>query len=253
MAQDFLIMQKVSYTPSTSMDPTTLTLARYSNGTWQTLNDCSRDEAGLKITCTTLAFSAVAGWVKGAASGDESPEPTPLPILPPASPSSSSGGNSGGGGGGGGGGDESDAQAEVTARILDFKVSANHQLTGAYSGLVSVGSKRVAKLASPAAALSRSVSVPADNYWLDVRVKHDRPGPVKMAVYLNNRAWQVIALTKADNKYYTHRLGLLRNFRQGTIRFRLLNDTFDRRQPSDEEKDRNLFIESWRLTTGGPK
>lgn len=156
-------------------------------------------------------------------------------------------GDSGAGGGEEASGDST--ETDETDRTFTFQAEVNHQITGAWSGIRSDGSRRVATLAHPRARLSRAVTVPRGDYWLDVNAKHDRPGPVDMAIYLNNRAWKVIRLGLNDNAFRTHRVGRLRNFAGGKIHFRMLTDQYDRSNPGNEETDRNLHIDWWRLTT----
>ena len=162
---------------------------------------------------------------------------------------SGSGDGDSGGGGGDGGGDESDSTPARPDITKTYQVEIGHRLEGDHSGIVPAGNGQVAKIAHGRAILEGRVSVPRNNYWLNIRVRHDQPGPVDMAVYLNGRAWKTVRLTKADNNYYTHQVGLLRDFSGGTIRFRLLNDTYHTSRPTDEDTDRNLFVDWWQLTT----
>ena len=164
------------------------------------------------------------------------------------------GGGGGGGGdgnsGGGGGGGDSEPPLAKPVRTYINQSEQGHQISGSHSGVVTDGSQTVVTLAHAKAALSKNMSVPADDYWLDIRAKHDRPGPVKLAIYINNKAWKVISLDKNDNRYRIHRVGLLRNFSRGNIRFRFLNDVYDKNNPTNADTDRNLHIDWWRLTTG---
>lgn len=158
------------------------------------------------------------------------------------------GGDGGSGGGGGGSGDSSEDSVERPRPVQHvFEAESGHTISGSYSGIEP--NKKTVVLAHPQAVLERKVTVAKNNYYLDVHARHDRPGPVKVAVYLNNRAWKVIVLNKNDNQYRTHRLGQLRNFSGGTIRFRLINDVYDRNDPANGDKDRNLHVDWWRLTT----
>ena len=152
------------------------------------------------------------------------------------------------GGGDGGGGGEEEVQARPV-RTYAFAPHKGHAISGAYSGVREDSGLTVVTLAHEGARLAKKVAVPRDSYWLYVNAKHDKPGPVDMAVYINNKAWKVIRLEKQDNRYRTHRVGLLRNFTGGTIRFRFLNDVYDKADPTNEAKDRNLHIASWGLTT----
>lgn len=145
--------------------------------------------------------------------------------------------------------DEEQGEEEVQVRTYTYSPHKGHAISGAYSGVREDSGLKVVTLAHSTARLAKKIVVPRDNYWLYVNVKHDKPGPVDMAVYLNNKAWKVLRFDKNDNKYRTHRVGLLRNFSGGTIRFRFLNDTYDKSDPSNEVKDRNLHIASWGLTT----
>lgn len=122
---------------------------------------------------------------------------------------------------------------------------------GSYSGVARDGSRRVAKLAHPQAFLRQTVAVLRGTYAFDVTAKHDQPGPVRGVVYVNGRAWRQFALEKGDNLYRTHRVGVLSGFQGGTVTFRMANDTdvYDRLDPANEEKDRNFYVASWRLTT----
>lgn len=240
----------VNYTPPSEFNATTLVLARYDGSSWQQLTDCTVNESGQSISCPTSQFSAVAGFASGSSSGDEAPEPTPSNNPPSSGGDGDSGGGSGGGSGnGGGGGDNSEPTPDKPKRTYTYPTARDHQISGSYSGIIKEGARTVARLAHPSAVLSKKVQTPADNYYLDVQVKHDKPGPVDMVVYLNNRPWKVIRLDKADNKYRVHRLGQLRNFKGATISFRMRQgtDMFDRTNPI-EDNDRNLFIEWWRLT-----
>jgi hypothetical protein len=149
----------------------------------------------------------------------------------------------------GGSEDETETPPARQARSSVFQPESIHKVEGPYSGIVTLGSGRVAKLAANTSILSKQVRADRADYWLDIRARHDRPGPVDLAVYVNNTAWKVIRLDRADNQFRTHRVGLLRDFTSATIQFRLLNDDFDRADPANEDKDRNLFIDWWRLTT----
>lgn len=182
------------------------------------------------------------------------PQPPATPPPPPPGTGNGGGGNGGGGnggngGGGNGGGESSNEESNRPQHSAQFPAATGHKISGSYSGLRRDGNLTVAKLAHSRARLERKVSVPLGDYWLFLYAKHDRPGPVKLAVYLNNRAWKVIELAGNDDKYRVHRVGLLRGFRSGTIRFRLLNDAYDRSMPTDEKTDRNLYIAAWGLNT----
>lgn len=156
---------------------------------------------------------------------------------------SSSGTESSGVGGGG------TATGQGAERTFVYQAEDSSKVTGSWSGVRQDGQRRVVKLAHQRARLSHQVAVPAGNYWLDINAKHDRPGPVDVVVYLNNRAWKVIRLGLNDNVYRTHRVGLLKNFSGATVQFRPLTDKYDRANPANEERDRNLHIDWWRLTT----
>lgn len=138
---------------------------------------------------------------------------------------------------------------QAGGRTFVFQAEDSSQVTGSWSGVRTDGARRVVTLAHQGARLIRQVAVPAGHYWLDITAKHDRPGPVDIVIYLNNRAWKVIRLSQNDNVYRTHRVGLLKNFSGGTVQFRPLTDKFDRANPANEERDRNLHIDWWRLTT----
>jgi hypothetical protein len=160
------------------------------------------------------------------------------------------GNDNGGGDGGGGGGGGGDAEVQARpVRSYTYAPHKGHVIAGSYSGIRKDGGLTVVTLAHAKARLAKKVAVVKDSYWLYVNVKHDKPGPVDMAVYLNDKAWKVLRLDKGDDRYRTHRVGLLRNFSGGTIRFRFLNDAYDKSDPTNEAKDRNFHIASWGLTT----
>lgn len=234
----------IHYAPASDTDESTLKMYRYDNGSpWVALPDCAVDTSAKTVTCSTDSFSTFGVFGQGGGSTDPVGTPTPAP--------QSSGG--GGGSGSSGGGDSSDGGNEEVAtralRTYTNQAEKDQTVSGPYSGIIKDGTRTVAKLAANSSSLQKKVAVTRDNYWLDVTVKHDQPGPVTFAVYVNNQAWKVVKLDKNDNQYRTHRIGQLRNFAGGTIRFRLLNDTFDKSDPTNEAKDRNLYVDSWQLTT----
>ncbi|MEX1997654.1 MAG: hypothetical protein WEA04_03185 [Candidatus Andersenbacteria bacterium] len=235
----------MAYEPSVTTNEATITIYRWDGSTWQPLSDCVANTAAKTVTCTTTQFSTFGAFGQGG--GTQDPEGGGDDEQETSSGDSSGGSDSGGDGGGDSSSDEASA---APVRTLNFQVEQGHTILGSYSGIQKSGSQTVVKLAHPGAVLERQVTAPRDNYWLDVHVRHDRPGPIHMAVYLNNRAWKVIKFDQNDNKYRTHRIGLLRNFAGARIRFRLLNDTYDKANPANEELDRNLFIDWYRLTTG---
>lgn len=158
--------------------------------------------------------------------------------------------SSGGGGSsssGGGGGDPS--TLKPLRRSL-FYPQRGHAINGFFSGIVYENSRYVAKLGSNTAfLLNDKVGMrQPDDYWLFINAKHDAPAPVHLAVYLNDRAWKTFLLEKGDNQYRTHRVGLLRDFRNGRIKFRLVNDVYDKSDPDNENADRNLYIQWWALS-----
>lgn len=210
------ITQEYTWTPDSSTPP----------GTYLVQLNATDNEG--TTAAHTVSVNVIASTAAAAGSDDE--------------PSRSSGG----GGGGGGGGNSGDEERPRPVQHV-FEAESGHTISGAYSGIEP--NKKTVVLAHPQAVLERKVTVAKNNYYLDLHARHDRPGPVKVAVYLNNRAWKVIVLDKNDNRYRTHRLGALRNFSGGTIRFRLLNDTYDRANPTNADKDRNLHVDWWRLTT----
>lgn len=179
------------------------------------------------------------------------PTPTVTPSITPTPSFSPAGGGGGGssGGGNGGGGPEVTACQPVSRQ---YQAENGHQVSGSYSGPVTQNGTRVVKLAHGRAVLEKKITVARGDYWLEARLRHDRPGPVYAAVYLNNRPWKVVKLAGNDDQYRTHRLGLLRNFSGATIRFRLLNDAYDRANPSNEATDKNFFIDWWQLTSVCP-
>lgn len=179
---------------------------------------------------------------------------TVLPEIaeqPEAEPRRDEGDRGGGDSGGGdsGGGDDRETPPASTRRAVTLQAESGHTISGSYSGVEP--NKTTVVLAHARAILERTVKLDPANFWLEFRVKHDRPGPVYVAVYLNNRAWKVIALTQNDNQYRTHRVGLLRNFSGGKIRFRFLNDLHDKNDPTNADKDRNFHIDWWRLVPEG--
>lgn len=176
----------------------------------------------------------------------------PVTIVVSSNGDDVGGGGDGGGNGSGNGGGSGDSGAnELSAPVRTFAFSPDrgHRVYGAYSGIRSDKGLSVVTLAHARAGLEKKVSVSRGDYWLYINAKHDRPGPVDVAVYLNNRAWKVVRLDKNDDRYRTHRIGLLRQFSGGVIRFRFLNDIYDKSDPTNEAKDRNLHIASWGLTT----
>lgn len=221
----------LAYTPSANTKVDTIAAYRWSGSSWSKVPTCTNDAAARTLTCTVNGFSTYGVFGEGEAAS----QPAGL------------GGDSGGGGssGGGGGGAESTTKSTAPGRTITFQIEKDHKITGAYSGIEP--SKKTVVLGGSNASVERKVTVARGTYYLEVHAKHDKPGPVNMVVYLNNKAWKVVKLDKNDNKYRTHRLGLLKNFSGGTIRFRLLNDTFDKKDPANTDKDRNLHIDWWRL------
>lgn len=152
-----------------------------------------------------------------------------------------------------GGGDSPDTSSGSTSnptsttasRTYRFEAERGHRLAGRHSRFETVGSRQGALLAQERSFIERSVSVVPGNYWLYLNAKHDIPHPVDVAVYLNNRPWKAIRLDKGDNRYRSHAIGQLKNFRGGKVRFRFLKDKFDGVQP---DLDRNLHIDWWGLT-----
>jgi len=160
---------------------------------------------------------------------------------------SGSGGDGGGGGGSGGGGGGEGASGPY--KTYAFAPERGHDIAGNDSGVVNDGSKVVVKLAENTATLKKKVNVPLEDFWFYIVARHDKPTPVKLAIYLNGKAWKVVTLDKGNNSYELIRVGVLRNFRGGVIGFRLTNDVFDRGNPNNEELDRNAFIDAWALST----
>lgn len=246
------------YTPAENTELASLALFRHDGSSWQKLNNCTVQDQTGTITCTTVAFSAVTGFAVGGSSVQPSPEPTitptptTLPSSPTPTPPSSGGSGSGNGGNDGGGGGSSGEEEPVAAPVKEyaFAAASNQQITGKYAGVVPVGSISIVKLTATTDTLARDVKVPKGDYTFYLRAKHDRPGPVTAVIYVNNKAWKVIKLDKNDNQFRTHKVGILKNFSGGKIHFRLLSDAFDRNDPANEDKDRNLFVEAWGLTTG---
>lgn len=181
------------------------------------------------------------------------PTPTPIPTSPPSSGGGGSGGGggggSGGGGGGGGGGDAPQPQPVKPKYIFPFQPEKGHAIKGVHSGIFTDGKRKIVRLANGKGSLEKAIKVPLTNYWLEMTVKDDRPGPVKVGIDLNGKRWKTVTLNKNDNKYRTVRVGMLRRFKSGTIRFTLLNDTFDRKNPARPSTDRNFEIDSWRLVS----
>jgi hypothetical protein len=105
------------------------------------------------------------------------------------------------------------------------------------------GKRRVVKLTAAQPRLDQKVSTKAGNYTLEMTARHDKPGPVRVAVYLNGKAWKTVVLDKNDDKYRTQQLGQLKNFKGGTIGFRIIN-------PASHplvDKDRSFYLDWWRL------
>lgn len=162
------------------------------------------------------------------------------------------GGNGGGGGGGdgGGSGDNEEPAATPIPTIFRYQTESSPRVAGQHSGPILDQGRTVIKLAHERAFVDQKVSVPLRDYWLFLNAKHDFPGPVDIGIYINGWPWKAARLDKNDNKYRTHAIGRLRNFAGGTIRFRFLKDKFDLSDPTNEQKDRNLFIDWWALSTG---
>lgn len=152
------------------------------------------------------------------------------------------GGDSSSDSGGGGGGDSGTGGGHVPStptKTFAFSPERGHELSGNSASIVKDAGKVVVKLANSSDTLWKSLKVPTRNYWLYINVKHSTPKPIKMAIYINNKAWKVITLDKGDNQYRTHRVGLLRSFKGSKVSFRLVNN----------QKDNALFINSWSLST----
>ena len=133
-------------------------------------------------------------------------------------------------------------------RTFIFQAERGHSISGNYSRAELDNNRGIATIAHEKASFGKKVQVPRSNYWLYINAKHDKPGPVDVAIYVNNRAWKVIRLDKNDNRYRTHRVGRLRNFANATIRFRFLNDVWDANDPNNANKDRNLHVDWWALS-----
>lgn len=239
----------LAYTPAADTDMNTLALYGF-DSSWRKLDNCAVESSVL--TCETNQFSVVAGFATGGGSTDDPPPaPTSTPTPTAASSSGDSGGSSGDGGGGGDGSSESSGGGTSSGKVYTFQAETGHKISGAWSGVVKLGKLTAVKLAQNNAVLEKKIATVPANYYLEVQVRNDRPGSdaVKIAVYLNNRAWKVISLDKKkiNNGFSTYRVGTLRNFKGATVRFRFLNDVFDKARPTDEDSDRNAFIDWWRL------
>lgn len=225
----------IAYTPAANTNPATVAIHRWDGSVWQRLDACAPDTAAGSVTCTTTDFSTFGVFGQGGSSGD----------APPAGDGDGGAGTSGDADGG-----EPPSQPK---RVLTFQAETGHAISGSYSGVEP--NKRTVKLAHPRAILAKKVTTSPGNYWFELHARHDVPGPVRVAVYLNNRAWKVFTLDKNDNRYRTHRVGLLRNFQGATIRFRFrfLNDRF-KLDPSGNYRsdlDRDFHIDWWRLVPEG--
>lgn len=148
--------------------------------------------------------------------------------------------------GGGGGGEE---MALLDIRTYAFAVERGHQLEGKNTSIVDDQGRVVVRLAGNTSVVKRAVRVTRDRYWLYVTARHDKPGPVQVAVYVDGQAWKVFALEAGDDQYRMHRIGLLRDFGGSEISFKFINDEFDRQNVSNEETDRNFFLDAWALST----
>lgn len=245
---------RVGYTPAADTDVSTVALWRHDGTNWSPLTDCVVDESAQTVSCTTTQFSAVAGFATGGGSGDEEPEPEPEPQ--PASGGGGDGGDSGGGGGDdSGGGGEAEASLP-SARGFVYQVEQGWSVTGKYSGVQG----NAVKIAAGSDLLSHTITAPSEDYYFYIKARHDRPGPVMAAVYVaprggRLRAWKTVRLDKNDDKYYAHQLGVLsaRDFPGGVyqIGIRLLNDTYDKNDPSNEATDRNLWVD-WVILANRP-
>ena len=156
---------------------------------------------------------------------------------------SEGGDDPGGGGGGGGGGGEGDGhKPSVPARTFAFAPERKHDVAGNSASIISDLGRVVVRLRSNSDSLSKSLKVPVDNYWLYIDAKHGVPKPIKVAIYVNNKAWKVVTLDKGDNRYRVHRAGLLRVFKGSKVHFRLVND-------QKGVNDRDFLIDAWALST----
>lgn len=176
----------------------------------------------------------------------------PPPPPPPSSGGGSGGGSSGGGGGSGGGSSGGSAPQAPPIKpkyVFVFQPEKGHIITGSQSGIRADGKRNIVRLAHGKALLEKAIKVPLANYWFEMTVKDDRPGPVKVAVVLNGKRWKTVTLNKNNDAYRTVRVGMLRRFKGGTIRFTLLNDTYDPKNPAHPPTDRNFEIDSWRLVS----
>lgn len=89
------------------------------------------------------------------------------------------------------------------------------------------------------------------DYLVELTAQHDRPAPVQIAVYVNERPWKVVTFRRGNGRFEQLPVGILRNFSRGTLTLRFVNDYFDAAQfgaTEDERHDRNAFIDEIRLT-----
>lgn len=219
-----------------------LEIYHWQNNAWQALSDCQVNAANDTITCSTNSLSPFALFEF------LPPISTPTPSLTPA-PVAQSSGSSSGSSGSSSGSLSASSPAALAGRVktIAFNVATGHSIAGPFSGVFTEGKKKVVTLAGNTARLAKKITIARGNYWLEIHAKHDKPGPVQVAIDVNGKLWKKITLTGNDNKYRTTRVGLLRNFAGATIRFRLLNDVYDKKNPTNADKDRNLSIEYWRL------
>jgi hypothetical protein len=155
------------------------------------------------------------------------------------------GGGGGGNGGGGGGGDPGIGgghRPSAPVRTFAFAPERGHEIKGNSASVTEDAGRVVVKLGSNSDLLWKSLKVPVGNYWLYFDAKHSLPKPVKVAVYVNDKAWKVVTLDNGDNQYRVHRAGLLRVFKGSKVSFRLVND-------GSGANDRNFFIDAWALST----
>ncbi|MBI4021765.1 MAG: hypothetical protein HY372_00225 [Candidatus Andersenbacteria bacterium] len=234
----------INFAANLTSDENNLKLYHWLAATWQAVENCQLDTTANTISCPLASFSPFALFGL-----NPTPTPSPTPLAPPSKPSGSSSSGGGGGGGGGGGDDGGGEPQRPPSRTITFQAETGHRLSGSFSGIEKDSGRTVIKLAHPGAVLQRRVSVPAGNYRFLLTAKHDRPGPVDIAIFVNNRLVKIVRLDKNDNAYRTHEALKLNNFSGGTIRFQFRNDAFDRRHPTAAEADRNAYIDKWALTT----
>lgn len=220
----------LAYTIDDSVPADTIKAYRHDGTSWEALTDCTVNQEAKTITCTLDHFSLFGVFGGGSFTA---PAPTPTPVI--IAQNVSSGGDSGGGGGGGGGGGDEASSEPAPSRIYTYQAEK-----GILTGLVikKDGKLTIAFFTKDTDRLAQAYKVDAGTYRLSFSAKDGLPKGTKIAIYLNNKAWKTVTLSRGDNKYREIIAGSLKSLRTGTISFRLVSPL----------PNQTLSLDWWRLT-----